>query len=77
MQSGELWSGKKIILLEQTASCTLRIAVTVYCSLPLVTCIHMSYVKSLLSILVERLYQRKKSGELHPATFPDTMQTTQ
>jgi len=56
--------------------------VTVFFSLHLVTCFHMSYVKILLSVLVGRLRndyteERKKSGELHPATFPDTTQTTQ
>jgi len=56
--------------------------VIAYFSLSLVTRIHMSYVKILLSILFGRICndnteERKKSGELHPATFPDTMQTTQ
>jgi hypothetical protein len=47
------------------------------------TCIHMSYGKSLLSILVGRVCndyteeKEKKPGELHPATFPDTTQSTQ
>jgi hypothetical protein len=30
MQSDELWSGKNIILLEETTSCTLRIAESLY-----------------------------------------------
>ena len=68
MQSDELWSGKKNYPFR--APCTLRIAVTVQFSLPLVTCIHVSYVKILLSILVGRVCKhyteeiKKKSGEL-------------
>ena len=30
MQSDEMWSGKKITLLEETASCTLRVAQSLY-----------------------------------------------